>query len=294
MRAALTMKPKDIIPSSFRRPLGRAKNRTWKSLEDTWFHFQNGTLGRLVVVVGTSYRVGSTWLYHMLRDIAHCTLGKERAPSQLLRNDTLLLELEAYDFLRELRGHFIFKSHSFPPDSETRASCAKFVSIYRDPRDVLVSASFFFAHLEEEKGGLGAAFRQLPVSERIRFLLLDRSDLSLLAKLEAWYETPLAYKTRYEDLIRQPVDELGRIAEFIGVSTKTEAIKSVVLNHSFKAKSGRAPGEQRENHRMRKGVVGDWHIHFDRTCIDAFKTQQGERWNRLLVAMGYENSLDWT
>jgi hypothetical protein len=287
------MKLKDIVPDAYRRPLGRAKYRTWNRIQDMWFHRRNGTPGRLVIVVGTSYRVGSTWLYVMLRDIAHCTLGKDHAPNQLLKSNTLVLEPEAYDFLRQLRGHFIFKSHSFPPGSETRASSARFVSIYRDPRDVLVSASFFFAHLEEEKGGLGAAFRQLAVPERIQWLLVEPSDLALLARLEAWYRTPFACKTRYEDLVRQPVEELQRMAEFIGVPTKKEAIEAVVLKHDFEIKSGRAAGEPREDHSMRKGVVGDWRNHFDGACIAAFKRHEGGRWNRLLVEMGYENALDW-
>jgi hypothetical protein len=288
------MKLEDLTPDHCRRSLGRIKHRAQRTVRDTWFHYRNGTLGRLVIVVGSGYRVGSTWLTHMLRDLAHCKPGIKSVPAELNRFGTLVLRPEAYDYLDRLRGQVIFKSHSLPPSSAALASNAAFVSIYRDPRDALVSASFFFAHLRQEVGGWDEASCRLSVQERIQMLVEGRSPLPVLPRLEQWFRTPFAYKVTYEDLKSQPVEELGRLAGFIGLSTTQKATEEIVSKHDFETRSGRRAGEAREDHlRMRKGIVGDWRNYFDQACIDAFKTQRDGHWNRLLVEMGYEDSPDW-
>lgn len=53
------------------------------------------------------------------------------------------------------------------------------------------------------------------------------------------------------------------------------------------------PGEERKEAFLRKGIVGDWENYFDRDVVRAYKTEKEGRWNRLLVKMGYENTLDW-
>jgi LPS sulfotransferase NodH len=278
--------------SSCRRLLWRARRLSSETLKDIWFGLRRkAPTARLVIVVGTSHRVGSTWLYQMLRDMTHCRLGRRKAPAEFLRFGTLILEQKVYEYLRQLKGHYIFKSHSLPPKSETQAKSATFVSIYRDPRDVLVSASFYLAHLEEEKGGWGQAFQALPISERIR-VLIERSDL--LTELEQWFAVPFVHQTRYEDLVRQPVDELSRIAEWIGVPTTTKALEGIASRHSFESRSGRKQGDSCEQATLRKGIVGDWRNYFEPTLVTTFKTQRDGRWNRLLVSMGYECSLDWS
>jgi hypothetical protein len=284
------MKIERFFPERYRRPV----RRTHRMLQDVWFHLENGAPWRLVIVVGSSYRVGSTWLFLLLRKVAHCRSGVTRAPGELNRFGALVLCPEAYDYLHRLQGYAIFKTHSLPPGSAALAGNAKFVSVYRDPRDVLVSASFFFAYLGEEKGGWPESFRQLSAQERIQLLIKGRSELPILPTLEAWFRTPFAYKTRFEDLKRQPAEELGKILGYIGISTTGVSIEEAILRHSFEAGSGRRPGEAREDHPLRKGVVGDWRNYFDRACIDAFRTEQNGHWNQLLLDMGYESSPDWT
>lgn len=288
------MKTQNTTLHFFWRSLGRAKYLTRQRIQDTLFHLGRGKLRKpLIIVVGSSYRVGSTWLFLLLRDVAHCRMGKDHAPDELLEFTTLRLTPAAYDYMRELRGQFIFKSHSFPPDSAMPIGDTKFVSIYRDPRDVLVSASFFLAHLPEERGGMGESFRRLSSTERIRSLISGRSGLPILPKLEMWFRTPLAQKTSYENLTSHPVQELRKIAEFCGISTSSSALEKLSAKHAFEAKHNRSLEADRRKHHMRKGVVGDWRNHFDESCIDDFKEKRDGRWNRLLVEMGYEESIDW-
>lgn len=285
----LKMWLKQSIPEQYHPSLRLA----YETPKNIWFHLQNKTLTHpLIIVLGSAHRVGSNWLYRLLRDTGHCRFGINRIPAAYRRFGTICLEPEMYDCLRRLRGHFIFKSHSLPPGSAEQAGAAKFISIYRDPRDVLVSASFFFAHLEEEKGGLGSAFRALSPAGRIKQLINEDRPDNLL-KIEQWFRTPYAYQVSYEALQQQPVETLQGIAAYLEIPITVQAIEKVVWKHDFEAKSGRKPGQAQEDHAMRKGISGDWRNYFDPGCIAAFKTGQAGRWNRLLVAMGYESSLEW-
>jgi len=173
------------------------------------------------------------------------------------------------------------------------AEIAAFVTIYRDPRDVLVSASFYLAHLDEYKGGWAERLRRKSVQERIQMLIAGYAPYPVLPKLEAWFRTPYALKVRYEDLYAQPVKELMRVVAALGASVPERVVSEVVHKWSFESRSGRRPGHSEDHLPMRKGIVGDWRNYFDQACIDALQTQEGGRWNRLLVDMGYEDSTDW-
>jgi hypothetical protein len=277
----------------YRYVLQRIKWGIRRSLGDARRRLVSDLPGRLIVVVGTGYRVGSTWLYHMLRAITTCRMGIDRAPAQFTRFGTLVLQPESYAYLRQLRGRVIFKSHSNPPRSTALSEAAEFVTIYRDPRDVLVSASFYLAHLGEDRGGWAEPICHRSDQERIQLLIAGRAPYPVLPRLEAWYRTPYAYKIRYEDLRSRPVDELMQAATALGASVPEKIVSEVAHKWSFKSRTGRDAGDTRDHLPMRKGIVGDWRNYFDQACRDAFQTQEGGRWNRLLVEMGYEDSLDW-
>jgi hypothetical protein len=42
-----------------------------------------------------------------------------------------------------------------------------------------------------------------------------------------------------------------------------------------------------------RGIAGDWRNYFDAQCIETFRSADAGRWNRLVVAMGYESGPDW-
>lgn len=265
--------------------------RIKQNVRDDLFHIQKGTYNkRIVVIVGSSHRVGSGWLVRLLRDAAHLQMGMRKTPKEYLRFGTIVLTPDSYQFLSHLSGQTIYKSHSLPPISSQKTSNISFVTIFRDPRDVLTSAIYYLAHLEESRGGLGPDFRSLNIAERILWLI-DRSEY--LEELELWYRTPVAIKIRYEDLLSNTTDVLHDTVTHLGIPVTPKEVSGVVMHHSFEAETGRRPGQGKNVQSSRKGISGDWRNHFNQTCITAFKTSREGRWNKLLFEMKYETRHDW-
>ena len=216
--------------------------------------FRRCVLGETsIVIVASGHKVGSTWLYDMLRDIGTFANGLHFIPEEFQnKNGLLLLDPEVFEYFKMLRGYFIFKSHSNPLSAESPVNNSKIITIYRDLRDVLVSNIFFLAILDEAKGGLGEGFSRLSETERI-LSLISEGDF-LLTRLENWFRTPTAYKVSYEELKIHSIDTLLNICKYLEISTTMNAVERVVMKHSFESKSGRKPGQEKKDSFLRKGV----------------------------------------
>lgn len=67
-------------------------------------------------------------------------------------------------------------------------------------------------------------------------------------------------------------------------------IERIVDRYRFsKLTGGRKPGEENRDSHLRKGKPGDWENHFTDEHVRAFKN----RYNELLVELGYETDTDW-
>jgi len=250
------------------------------------------SLEKLILIVGSAHRVGSTWLFNILKNIGYFNYNVNVIPKRFFEMGTgilLLNDAEVFKYLTALTGRFIFKSHSYPITSEVKH--IKFLTILRDPRDVLVSNSFYLARLGEKLGGLGEKYRSLSYPERILYLI--KEEEFIISRLEQWYRTPLAYKIKYEYLKENPIREIKAILNHLDLPLKDENIKNVVEKCSFESMTGRKIGEEKKESPQRKGIIGDWKNYFNKDCIEAFKKEKNGRWNHLLVEMGYENDLDW-
>jgi len=254
---------------------------------------------RLIVVLGSAHRVGSTWLTHLLEDMLYFEYEFEywRVPracrtqthsGHLLR--TIELDRpETVDFLSSARGYRIFKTHS-PLDWESIPPHIAPLSIYRDPRDVIVSTVFYLTSAGEDAGGFPDHVKALPLEERLARVIEDNYNLSLL---EHWFYHDHVHSVRYEDLKRDAPSVLRNIADYLEVDVEDERIREVVDWHAFKNRAGRKAGQENQSSHLRKGVSGDWKNHFDAQSQRRFKQANEGRWNRLLVDMGYESTLDW-
>ena len=248
---------------------------------------------RLIVIVASPHKVGSTWLFQMLKELGK--FQSKSLPEDFSETGTLVLDNhKILPYLSRGYGWYIFKSHSYPIKYSIPPGLAKdlkIVTIVRDPRDVIVSASFYLAYLEQEKGGWGEDFRKLREMERI--LKVIREGDFLLNRLEEWFRSATAYTVRYEKLIKNPVEEMRVLSKHINFKVKRKEIEKIVKKYSFNSQAGRKPGGEKKDAFLRKGIVGDWKNYFDQSCITAFKTEKQGRWNSLLLEMGYETQPDW-
>jgi hypothetical protein len=248
---------------------------------------------RLVVVLGSAHRVGSTWLTQMLEDLVGFEYEFEyRRVPKACRGFSTTIALEApetRDFLERARGFRLFKTHSLL-DWDTIPTHVKFVSVYRDPRDVLVSTTFHMSAMAEEEGGFPAELSAMPVKHQLLHLM----DVEyFLGRLEHWFRHEGVCKVGYEELRADPVPVISRVIDHLGLDVRGERIRQTADWHDFKRRSGRKPGQAEPDSGMRKGVCGDWQNHFDDECREHFKHALDGRWHRLLIDMGYESTPDW-
>lgn len=251
---------------------------------------QNLFFGNNIVIVGSSFKVGSSWLHNMIKDYGR--FQNNIAPTAFKENGgAFIINNESLNYLNNLKGHHIFKSHSIPPDSHNFNNRIKFISIYRDLRDAIVSHSYYKSNIPKKYGGWSKAYKNLPIKERIEIIIKTADPF--FERLKYWYETDLAFKISYEDLIANPEFELTKIIDYLKLKNNPKRLKKIIARHSFKNRSGRKPGSADNNSFLRKGISGDWKNYFDDALIHLFKTARNSRWNKLLVDMGYENDLNW-
>jgi len=246
------------------------------------------------VIIASAHKVGSTWLHKILRDFyiyRYRRVPIEFRTSVYNRWELSLGAPEVFEFLNNQTSRNIYKSHSLPPPWEPTSS-VKIITIFRDPRDIVISNIFYLANLDPKQGGW-RDLADMDTKSRIR-RYLDKAtfDIDLLEK---WGVYPDVYRTSYETLLKDTLTETKNIASYINAQVDEKRIERAVQKNTFRRLSiGRNTGNEDTQSFFRKGISGDWLNYFDEELVDYFKQANSGRWNRLLVNLGYEDSLDWT
>ncbi len=102
----------------------------------------------------------------------------------------------------------------------TRTARATF--LYRDPRDVALSLYEYSQKLRQK----GKNHRPLAKTERIEDAILEVA--SLLGDWQAWASRRDILMTRYEDLVNNPVRELERLQNYLGLALPASSLERVV------------------------------------------------------------------
>lgn len=251
---------------------------------------------RQLVIVGTAHKVGSTWLCKLISDM--CGYSAYSLPEDVIKihPQEQPVDIDLRSVLKELRvpaGGYVYKTHSYPPENflYDLPSWVKFVTMIRDPRDVIVSSCFYLANLPENQGGWGKDFSNLPEHKRI-IRIIENGDF-LRSRLLKWHQCPYAHKVHYEALLSHPIGELKQLLSFLCLRLSKARIRKVCDRYSFKAQAGRNPGDEDKTAFLRKGVAGDWRSYFDDEVKKAFKQSCDGDWNELVIELGYEESLHW-
>jgi hypothetical protein len=184
------------------------------------------------------------------------------------------------------------KSPLLTPDTIREISTiypeAKVIHIIRDGRDVAVSA----AHHARNFGRASQRGKPNGTPEGI-FLegQLEKLAAEWASRVGKTVEDGPALlgenytEVRYEDLLRDPEAEVGRLLAFLAVGSDEKSVTRCVEAASFERLSrGRKRGEEDPSSFFRKGVAGDWKHAFTGTeKRDAFDREAGE----LLLRLGY-------
>lgn len=150
---------------------------------------------------------------------------------------------------------------------------AKFIHIVRDGRDVAVSAWNFNMNTD-----IGRTIKEWGSFKNFVPQFGASWADQVMRGREVGRTLGTAYReVRYEDLIRESLQETKGIFEFLNVDTSENTIRACVDASSFQTMSGgREPGDEDGESFFRKGIAGDWTNHFDDELVESFSNAAGE------------------
>lgn len=240
------------------------------------------TLGRLgVYVILNEYpKSGATWLGQMLSKTLGLPFPRNKFP--LLTSSIM-------------HGHYL-----------ALKGRKNVVIVWRDGRDVMVSWYHHCLFLNERSNALlvrqtreqfhsanyADVRSNLPRFLEYAFTVQRHPGFTWAHFVNQWYGRKGAVFVRYEDLRRDPANELVRIISGLGMTGKTpthEQLRTIVEYYSFERQSGRQAGQESKSSFMRKGIVGDWVNYFDSEARTIFDSYAGNE----LIKLGYEPDHRW-
>ena len=187
-----------------------------------------------------------------------------------------------------VRGHLMYQARYAEELSEQNVV---HYFIYRDPRDVIVSASHYQRFMNRWHR-LHRYFRECNDEEAILLLIQGFSDRRIrfpniaerFASYCGWLDDPNTLAVRFEDLVSERQrDVLCKMAEFYSAKTVTPLDINKIVKHMARAIN------PDKSHTFRRGTPGQWREVFTPACVCSFKQIAGN----LLIELGYEGDLQW-
>jgi hypothetical protein len=231
----------------------------------------------------TQYKAGSQWIYHILR---RCDPERIVPPklgvSQFVEDP--IVQGRIYPTVYVTRE--VYERTRKPVNS------AYFI-ILRDLRDILVSAYFSVKYSHPPLNDRMATARQELFARNVEdgYIWLMENWLSESANIgRSWVQNGEEW-IRYEDLLIDDVGILERtLIDRCRLGIDRRVFREAILECRFaKLSGGRMRGEEDPNSHTRKGVSGDWKVHFTPKVISEFKDRFGD----LLIRSKYTDDNDW-
>ncbi len=245
----------------------------------------------IVVVVGYP-RSGNTYISRLIGDVLDSPVGGYKSANPICTEGQdrpgafYVMQLHASPIESPVGDHAIESAIRF---NVSAWKGEKVVHVLRDPRDVAVSAMYYWdlpnvrSAIEAMKKGTHP-FGGVGCWDRYIELWLD-----------CW--KPLCTSVFYEEVLSAPILSMEAILESFDISVPPGRIAAAAQRQSFDVKraqigidgDGRPYGRSVQLKHMRKGVPGDWRTHFKHADGEVFEDYFGDK----LIELGYENGNDW-
>ena len=233
-------------------------------------------------------KVGTTHLCRLLGDVLNSPVGASYRP---VSGKAIATEGENRPGKYYVgQGHLVVGSGSdvLIPNNKTinpqHLTTEKIVFMYRDPRDVIVSANHHW--------GIDDIHRTIMLCATGKWPITHGGGLEKYYRM--WLYSPLPNaKTKYETLLQDPITELSRILEWLEIEHNEQDVIDACERQAFgnRLKLAQEQGDSMNYGKdfqvrfMRKGIVGDWQNVFDDRAIELCEQHFGE----LIRELGYEN-----
>ncbi len=241
------------------------------------------------IIIASYPKCGATWLARLLGKLLDCEVTGKESNIALAQEGAgrpgkyIVRQLHcavSYDDADELlpEGDKIYP---------LKWSGEKIILMMRDPRDIAVSVMYYWNMKK-----LGAAIKTLAHPSHIL-------DVSLSDYLSAWWSAPFSYsEILYERLLLMPEETLMDLLVKLKLPVPdVDKLESIIKEESFTQRRKRIEKKSDfvsynkaiQLRHMRKGAIGDWKIHFNRSDGKAFHRYF---WD-LLFRLGYEYDKNW-
>ncbi|HEX3718329.1 MAG TPA: sulfotransferase domain-containing protein [Verrucomicrobiae bacterium] len=208
---------------------------------------------------------GNTWMQYLVAG-AFYGIDLRVAPDSVVQDSAP--DVHFKKFYKPQVPVTFFKSHWLP-----RPEYRKVVYLLRDGRDVMVS----YWHYLRDLCGEEIDFAKM-VATGDKFFPCKWNE-----HVERWLENPHSAQmitVRYEDLKKDAVGELARIADFAGIKREVGALETAVRSASFPAMKRRealfpweSPQIPKSGRFVRRGEVGSHRDEMPRAALDAFMAE---------------------
>jgi hypothetical protein len=229
----------------------------------------------MLIVSNGAFKSGSTWLTLIVRQMGGFAEPPAEFCNESWKNNTIEpARMPAFLGQANLdTENYLIKAHYKPEDGMRPILLAnpgvRVLNIYRDPKDVLVSAYYHYGRIGNFKGTMDE-------------FIAARGDnlVRSLTRYHLYWDSlgaeDVIFFTTYQKLHQRFDEEVFRLGRFLGRDLNSAQIRAVRENTEFsKLSGGPAPEEKRF---FRKGVMGDWQRHLSpqqATRVDQIEREAG-------------------